>query len=196
MQNKPNLIFSKSTYPFVYQNLTQNLQFCRKPKTNPIQTQTNPIYLDKAILKAIGIERFFSEVIIRVGLVFICDYLLYKRAVIVIRIENSPLVPPSKCHILHAEIYGIIKELYDHLNSFYWRFCSLFSSFLLDSWASFSKASFKAGRIYFSWYSLNDLAPEFVHNISSFASPNDKSQTLHSISKNSKVTRPSAFAAR
>jgi len=42
MQNKANSAPSKSMYPFVYQKLKQNLHFCRKPKTNPIQTQTKP----------------------------------------------------------------------------------------------------------------------------------------------------------
>jgi len=42
MQNEPNSSRPKLLYPFVQQSVIQNQHFCRKPKTNPIQTQSNP----------------------------------------------------------------------------------------------------------------------------------------------------------
>jgi hypothetical protein len=44
MQNKPNLVRRGGFQVYLWQALIQNLHFCRKPKTNPIQTQSNPIF--------------------------------------------------------------------------------------------------------------------------------------------------------
>jgi hypothetical protein len=45
LQNKPNLVRRGGFQVFVWQRLISNLQFCRKPKTNPNKPNSNPILL-------------------------------------------------------------------------------------------------------------------------------------------------------